>query len=703
MIFSQHLSGWVLKHDDLFLLTDKLGMIPAGSSHQLGLYSQDTRFLSEMEWHLEDGNPWLWQTQQSQPDHLTLIGTSSNGIPTPQITRHLLLRGGLFDQMQIHNPYAIPLPLTVHFAVASDFVDLFEVRGWRRSQRGEQQPLQQDGSIWQLSYHGLDQMLLKVTIEFSHLPTPTTPLTWIFTLPPESLLSFGYRLRLEQNERSVPRLPPPATYWQALQSNQDDFRRWQQEITQIQSDHPPFQPILQQALQDIYALRQTFRRKNGSRATVLAAGIPWYCTLFGRDALIAARQTLILDARLARDTLTLLADYQGQQQDDWREEAPGKILHELRMGEMARCREIPHTPYYGSVDATPLWLMLLGDYVNWTEDLITLQALWPHALAAMGWIDQQSQASGYLTYQAGSSLHNQGWKDSSNCLVDREGRLASPPIALAEVQGYVYAAKLGMSQLAMRLSLPSHALLWQEQAEALKTRFSRDFWMPKQGYCALALDGAGNQVDSITSNPGHCLQTGIFTPSQADQVAQRLMSDDLFSGWGIRTLSCLSPAYDPRSYHNGSVWPHDNSLIALGLRAVGQVELAGRLANALVEMTQEQPLGRPPELFCGYGRGECPQPVPYPVACSPQAWATGSLFHLMEMALDLQPRILTTALKNLPTQTRSDQALGWGEPLDLPAMGHLTLSQLRLGSGVWQVDGGSQTASVDTGVDMGGL
>jgi len=306
---------------------------------------------------------------------------------------------------------------------------------------------------------------------------------------------------------------------------------------------------------------------------------------------------------------------------------------------MARCHEVPHTPYYGTVDATPLWLMLYAEYFAWTEDITTLDQLWPNAISAMGWIDRNCQSTGYLSYNRSSSkgLLNQGWKDSENCIVNSKGELAQGAIALCEVQGYVYAAKIRMSELAARKQLFDLAELCRSQAKDLKLRFNQDFWLPDQDYCALALDGNGKPVDSITSNPGHCLNLGIFDHEKALSVAARLNAPDMFNGWGIRTLSSLSPAYNPMGYHIGSVWPHDNSLIALGMRSHNLVKQSLRIAQGLIEMAVSQPYNRPPELFCGYEHDGFSLPVQYPVACSPQAWATGTIFQLISIMVNLVP------------------------------------------------------------------
>ncbi|HEY9822395.1 MAG TPA: amylo-alpha-1,6-glucosidase, partial [Candidatus Sericytochromatia bacterium] len=496
-----------------------------------------------------------------------------------------------------------------------------------------------------LAYQGLDGALMQSHIEFLHRqPDYLKGYTavWEIELDSHETQKLGYRLQMLTDNRSSSSVSAPTTLVQARAAELLEQQEWRQQVTQIRSDKNTFNRVIERAEQDVYLLRQSF-----GKGKVLSAGVPWFSTLFGRDSIIAASQIMMLDPTIARETLTILADYQGKQDDDWRDEQPGKILHELRMGEMARCQEIPHTPYYGTVDATPLWLMLYTEYYAWTHDTDTLERLWPNALAAMDWIDRSCQETGYLSYQRQSKrgLANQGWKDSGDCIVNHKGEMATGAIALCEVQAYVYAAKIRLSEIARLKKRLDLADRWQEEAKDLKRRFNKDFWMDDQDFCALALDGDGNPVDSISSNPGHCLNLGIFLPEKAYSVAERLRAPDMFNGWGIRTLSSLSPAYNPMGYHVGSVWPHDNAMIALGLRSLGLIDQALELSQGLFDMTLQQPYLRPPELFCGYERTSDNTPVKYPVACSPQAWATGSIFQLLQMMVNLVPDTRNNCLR----------------------------------------------------------
>jgi glycogen debranching enzyme len=616
------------------------------------------------------------------------------------IKRELVLNGGLFEEIEITNFSTDPVHFELSLSFNADFIDLFQVRGFGRQQQGRHlRPLPSsgekmpDGSAQPsndptpssndtlvstyaaypptpaeltLAYLGLDDILLESQIQFCHRqPDHILGYTaiWQLQLASHQTETLGYRLQMLTNGHPTSVVGTPTTLAQAKAAELMEEQTWRQQITQIRSDKNTFNQILKSAEKDIYLLRQSF-----VKGKVLSAGVPWFSTLFGRDSLIAASQILMLDPQIAKETLTVLAYYQGKEEDEWRDEQPGKILHEIRFGEMARCQEIPHTPYYGTVDATPLWLMLYAEYFAWTGDNETLENLWPNALAAMDWIDRTMKGNHYLSYfrKSRSGLDNQGWKDSGNCIVNRRGQLAKGPIALCEVQAYVYAAKVRLAQIARMKKRIDLADRWEEEAHDLKFRFNRDFWMEDLGYCALALDGDGKPVDSITSNPGHCLGLGIFTPEKAYSVAERLRAPDMFNGWGIRTLSSLSPAYNPMGYHIGSIWPHDNALTAMGLRALGQVDQALEIAQGILEMTRRQPYQRPPELFCGFDRTNDQDPVQYPVACSPQAWATGSIIQLVQMMVNLVPDAPSNTLRII-------------DPALPETINHLALKNLRVG------------------------
>ncbi|HWP63858.1 MAG TPA: glycogen debranching N-terminal domain-containing protein [Candidatus Binatia bacterium] len=436
------------------------------------------------------------------------------------------------------------------------------------------------------------------------------------------------------------------------------YRAWWRGATEVESDNELFNLTLQRSTTD---LRLLVNDGPGRREWYLAAGIPWFVTLFGRDSIITALQVLAFRPQIAYATLDVLAARQATALDPERDAEPGKILHELRTGELAAIGELPHTPYYGSVDSTPLWLILLGATFDWTGDRALLDRLWPHALAALEWIDRwgDRDGDGFVEYERRNptGLLNQGWKDSSDAVRDRHGRLVPTPIALVEVQGYVYDAKRRMAHLAEVRGETELAARLEREAAALRERFEAAFWVPDLRYYAMALDGEKRQADAITSNPGQALWTGIVSPERARPVADRLLGPGLYSGWGVRTYAAGQPGYNPIGYHTGTVWPHDTSLIAAGLKRYGLEDEANELISRVFEAAQSFPAYRLPELFCGFERDSATSPVPYPVACSPQAWAAGAPFLFLETMLGLRPHAERGELEllhpHLPSWLRS--------------------------------------------------
>ncbi|MBS9395769.1 MAG: amylo-alpha-1,6-glucosidase [Dolichospermum sp. LBC05a] len=657
-----------VKDDDLFLVTDTMGNISDcylyGSTPSMGMFCRDTRFLSRLELQIEGRSPILLSSNADKGFALSVLCTNPDldnlfKADTVGIRRELVLNGALFEEIEVANYNTTSIVFELSLSFDADFVDLFEVRGHHRQKRGRllhlneltsdhvapSSPQTHKEESLTLAYQGLDASIMESLIQFQHLQ-PTrfhgSTAVWRIELASHETKKLGYRLNMFTDNQPSSTISAASTLAQAKAAELMEEQNWLQQITRISSDKSLFNRVISRAEQDIYLLLQSF----GKHKTV-SAGVPWFSTLFGRDSIITASQTLMLNSKIAKETLILLAEYQGQTDNIWREEEPGKILHELRLGEMARCQEIPHTPYYGTVDATPLWLMLYAEYYSWTHDQETLEALWPNALAAMGWIDRQLQETGYLSYARKSKggLINQGWKDSGDCIVNRKGELAIGPISLCEVQAYVYAAKNRLAEIAKIQQRPDLEELWQTEARQLRAKFNQDFWLEDEDFCALALDGEGKPVDSISSNPGHCLNLGIFTSTKAYSVAERLRAADMFNGWGIRTLSSLSPAYNPMGYHTGSVWPHDNSMIGMGLRSLGLIDQSLELFQGLFNMTSQQPYQRPPELFCGYEMNGDNAPVQYPVACTPQAWATGSIFQLLQMMVNLVPDAQNNCLR----------------------------------------------------------
>ncbi len=700
-----------VKDDDLFFITDTLGNVSGcglNDGPSFGLFCSDTRFLSRLELQIEGHSPVLLSSTADKGFSLSVLCTNPRiderlRPDTLGIRREFVLNGALFEELEIANYSTTSISFELSISFEADFADLFEVRGYSRDNRGKllrhieeaheetsslegvlaqaQNPTHKEQSL-SLAYQGLDGLVMESRIQFQYRqPDYFKGYTaiWRLELASHETQKLGYRVNLLTNNQSSSTVSAAITLGQAKASELMEEQNWVHQITQIRSDKSYFNQIIERAEQDMYLLRQSF----GKYKTV-SAGVPWFSALFGRDSIITASQTLMLNPQIAKETLYILANYQGKVENDRRDEEPGKMLHELRFGELARCQEIPHTPYYGTVDATPLWLMLYAEYYAWTHDGETLEQLWSHALVAMEWIDRSMKNTGYLSYYRKSKkgLANQGWKDSGDCIVNRKGELANGPISLCEVQAYVYAAKLRLAEIARMKKRIDLSDRWTEEARNLKLRFNRDFWMEDQDFCALALDGDGKHVDSITSNPGHCLHLGIFTPEKAYNVAERLRGPDMFNGWGIRTLSSLSPAYNPMGYHIGSVWPHDNSLIAMGLRSLGLIDQALELFEGLFDMTNQQPYSRPPELFCGYERNGDNAPVQYPVACTPQAWATGSIFQLLQMIVNLVPDAPNNCLRII-------------DPALPESIARLSLHNLRVGGTILDLEferSGSTTA-----------
>lgn len=660
-----------IKNNHLFLVDDPNGLIPADNTSGLGLYHLDTRFLSCLEIRLVDTSPVCLLSSTEQGYQSTLVYTNGQletvnleghsctvAEESIQLKRESILDGALFEKCTLTSYNVEPIRLKVSIRFCTDFRDIFEIRHLVPFKERHLNEPCYENNVLSLSYDS-PAGRFETRIVFKDF-TPTL-------VGNDTIV---YETCLFQNEKSefhfeVQTIREPSAhnnlkatgYLDALSRVNTFNQLWREEVTEFVTDNQDFNEMLERCHKDI---RMLLSQTNEGDYFV-AAGIPWYVCLFGRDSIITARQCLIFNPSIAKWTLHILARYQGTRYDPDRDEEPGKILHELRTGELATIGEIPHTPYYGSVDATPLWLILLHDYYQWTKDFETLEDLWPNALQAMAWIDHKlaENEHGYLTYftQTKGSLGivHQGWKDSHNSAMYENGIQAEPPIALSEVQGYVYLAKHCMSKLADTIGDKGLKHQLRREYQDLKYRFNRDFWMDDKRYIALGLDSQGNPLRVISSNPGHCLETGILTHSHAGHVASRLMKPDMFNGWGIRTLSSEMVAYNPMSYHNGTIWPHDNAMIAKGMSEIGHTEYVEKIFSGLFEAARLTTYKRLPELFCGFSRDVAKNdpPVRYPVACSPQAWAAGAVFSLIQSMVkispDLQNGVLNIVHPDLPS------------------------------------------------------
>jgi glycogen debranching enzyme len=656
----------ILAHGDAFAVLDQTGDVPRSVEEEMGLYFRGTRHLSQLEL-LTSGRPPFFLSGGVTRDNLRAVANLTNddiernGERTPRSTlsirRTTMLCGGqMFVRLVLHSFHLEPLHLRLELLFGADFRDLFELRGLRRAARGtHEEPRTADGRLV-LGYVGLDGIRRATTCEVAGAEARWAGTRAVLELAfaPQEERAVDVLVSCESEEVSQARC---GEYAAAEAAREREHRLWQVECAGFHSGDESFTGVVGQALADIFLLIAPPEpgTVHGIDRSIYA-GIPWYATLFGRDALIAARQLLLFAPGLARGVLRVLAALQGTETNPDRDEEPGKIIHEARYGEMAARGEIPFGRYYGSVDATPLFCMLLGAYAHATGDLDLVRELWPNAQAALDWMAHwgDRDGDGYVEYQRRGEhgLVNQGWKDSGDAVFHRDGRLAEPPIALVEVQGYRYAALVAMAEVGARIGVAGAGRLVAE-ADALRERINADFWLEKENTYALALDRDKQPCAVVTSNPGHLLFCGVPDDERAHRLAGRLLQSDLFSGWGIRTVASGQPRYNPMSYHNGSVWPHDNSLIAAGLRRYGHVDGVLQVLSALVEACLRFEDGRLPELFCGFGRRREVAPVPYPVACRPQAWAAGSIFLLLEAALGLEayalPRRVVFRQPQLPS------------------------------------------------------
>jgi glycogen debranching enzyme len=668
----------VLKHDDTFLLTDARGDIDL-DHRGLGLYCGDTRFLSLYELRVNGVRPVVLRTGNAVGYHSTLQLTNPDLVERLHdvdgseivlrrhslgIVRERLVADGFAELIAIDNFTMDPERARLTIRLDADYADIFEIRGLVREGRGERLANSGDAGHVVFGYRGLDSVVRRTHITFSPALAPLDARTQVtvrgdlladgatsaevstlphtgpvllvadWTLPPAGHVQIQVHMWHETSDEPLAAEPVPIDSERPAAMH----RAWRRSTASVETSHLFAQRAIDRSLAD---LRVLLNSGPGEGERYIAAGVPWFCTLFGRDSLINSMQLLSVRPQVAQQTLSILARLQAQEVDEWRDAQPGKILHELRTGEVARAGEIPHAPYYGTVDATPLWLMLFDQYHRWTADDELVERLWPNALACLRWIDEfgDIDGDGFVEYKRFSrrGLENQGWKDSGDSMRFRDGRLGQGPIALVEVQGYVYAGRRGMARLAELRGEPKLAVEQWSKSEQLREAFEAAFWMDEAGTYAIALDGDKKQIDGLASNAGHALWAGIARPERAASVARVLTSAPLWSGWGIRTLSADTVGYNPIGYHLGSIWPHDNAICAAGFARYGLSHETRKVASAMLEASTHFRDSRLPELFCGFDRAESPLPVPYPVACSPQAWSAGAIFQMIGAALGLEP------------------------------------------------------------------
>ena len=666
-----------LKHDSLFLLSDQNGNIAPPGNCSLGLFEDDTRILSHYELRAAGTpqarlstqivQPYLAQVDLAVTDH-AFGGNAWDPKHAIHFQRELMLEDSLLERLTLTNFLIRPIDFWIELSVGCDFADIFEVRGWRREHRGEFLiPYVTPESI-RFGYRGRDGRVLESTIRFHTKPDTVDArgARWALHLRPGVPVQLAWDVRGESS-KTLPHIVQRDSFEQRRTRLASEYADWHAACSHWRSTIETFDATLTRSIDD---LRSLYIGQDGEE--IISAGIPWYSTVFGRDSIITSLQTLSLNPRIALDTLSYLARHQGTKENAYTEEQPGRILHELRRGEMARSGEIPHVPYYGTIDATPLWLILLHETWRWTGDESLIRDLLPNARRALDWIDRfgDVDGDGLVEYASTSArgLVNQGWKDSGDGVPFPDGRLPAPPIALVEVQGYVYDAKVRMAAIFRHAGEHADAQRLELQAEQLRQRVIEQFWLEDAGTFAIAIDGEKRPVSTITSNAGHLLWSRLPDAERARRVAATLLAPDMFCGWGIRTLSARHPVFNPMSYHDGSIWPHDNAIVVMGLSHYGLSEHALPLVTAAQDAAAGARLHRLPELYCGMNRDGATRPVGYPVSCSPQAWASGALFMMLQGTLGI--------LADAPTG-----ALHIRNPV-LPAnLDKLTITNLCVGSG----------------------
>ena len=673
-----------------FVVSDLRGDIDASPTDTTGLFAWDTRFLSRWRLTIDGMTPNSLSTDDVQyfsAQFFLVPGTGTVYVDADlSIIRKRAVGNGFHEDLTILNHGAKPADLEVRIEAGADFADLFEVKD-ALPKKGEYYSNVDDGRLvlgYRRGTYARETWITStVPPEIADLNAPA--LVYHVHVEPHGQWSTGIDVSLGKVTAGVGYRTTKyhSAEERARPDMQMDLGEWLTVAPRLVCEWEPLSVAYKRSLVDLAALR--FYPIALPGAAIPAAGLPWFMAEFGRDSILTSFQALPFVPELAKSTLRSLARLQGRVVDDFRDEEPGKILHEVRFGEMTAFLERPHSPYYGSADATALFLILLDEYERWTGDAELVRNLEPNARAALEWIDRYGDRNGdgYIEYarKMETGLENQCWKDSWNSILFADGSLSKLPRATCEIQGYTYDAKRRCARLAREIwGDPTLADRLEGEAAELKRRFNQDYWIPDRQFFALALDGSGRQVDSLTSNIGHLLWSGIADDDKAAKCVQHLLSDKLFTGWGIRTMAEGEGGYNPIGYHVGTVWPFDNSFIALGLRRYGYRDEAARVGFGILEAT---PFfrGRLPEAFAGYARADTRFPVEYPTACSPQAWSTGAPLLILRALLGLEPvsgRLLVDPA--VPTLIESIQLLDipgrWGH-VDAFGRGRVDLSQLK--------------------------
>jgi glycogen debranching enzyme len=648
----------VLKAGETFAIFDCHGDIqPIGLGEQ-GIFHEGTRFLSKLELRFGGMRPLLLGSTIKDNEMLAIDLMNPDFTAGDHLIRRdaihifrskLIWGGSCQEQLRLTNFSLgkLQIPFTIKFD--ADFADIFEVRGTKREQRGTLSPVQVTASSATLSSLGLDGAVRTTGIAFAPQPEQLSSdeARYLVELEPKESITIAISVTCGCRDCE----PFAGDFPQAQKEAHASLLEFKGRYCDIGTDNAHFNILLERSQSDLIMMMT--RTADGDYPY---AGVPWFSTAFGRDGIITALETLWANPSIARGVLTYLASTQAQVLDAERDAEPGKIIHETRLGEMAALREIPFGCYYGSVDSTPLFIALAGAYYRRTGDLKLIAQIWPNIVRALEWIDVYGDADGdgFVEYARHSheGLVQQGWKDSNDSVFHADGTLAVGPIALCEVQGYVYDAKLSAALMAAALGHADHAEKLLAQAELLKQRFDQAFWCEELSFYALALDGAKQPCRVRSSNAGHCLYSGIAAAERAGAIACQLLSDDFYSGWGVRTLASCETRYNPMSYHNGSIWPHDTALLAYGLARYGFTQDAMTILVGIFEASLAMDLQRLPELFCGFERHAGASPILYPVACAPQSWAAASVYLLLQgcmgLSIDAEKKQLRFAYPALP-------------------------------------------------------
>jgi glycogen debranching enzyme len=636
----------VLKHGDCFGVFDPRGNIVPGDASEEGIYHDGTRFLSRFELLMFGNRPLLLSSTVSVDDavfdaDLTNPDVLRDGhiaVERGEINVHrsrVLWDASCVERIRVTNfrLNRIDVPLAIRFD--ADFADVFEVRGTRRAKKGQRLP-DQNGDDYVMCYRGLDDRERRSRVRWSRQPdkVDTGRVVFLLRLEPKESATIVMSVSYETDAEAP---PPPASVEKAFDHalSSTRARRVSQAASscRVLSSSAMFNRWLGRSSADLQIMLT-----DTPHGCYPYAGIPWFSTPFGRDGLITAFELLWVNPGIARGVLSFLAETQATSHNDAQDAQPGKILHEMRGGEMAALGEVPFGRYYGSVDSTPLFVMLAAAYYDRTGDRAFIDGIWPHIGAALEWMRTSGDPDhdGFLDYarKTDAGLLNQGWKDSHDSIFHSDGRTADGPIALCEVQGYAYAAWKGAARLATLRGDMRNSEKWAERAGRLRDRFELEYWCEDLDTYALALDGSRRPCRVRTSNPGHCLFAGLVTPERARRVCDTLMADASFNGWGVRTVAAGERRYNPQSYHNGSIWPHDNAIIAAGASRYGFTEAATKILSATLELSEAVDLHRLPELICGFTR-RGREPTLYPVACAPQAWAAGAVYLMLAASLGI--------------------------------------------------------------------